>query len=92
MSEESAQEPADGPLLEGQQRCVWCGWPFRPPKATGRKPQYCRRACRQRAYEARQTRAEVDAALLLHSKGKAPAATPAGRSPRLKGAESPPLF
>ncbi|MET9618895.1 hypothetical protein [Kitasatospora indigofera] len=93
MSEESTQEPADATLLDGQLRCEWCGWPFSPPKATGRKPRYCRRSCRQRAYEARQTRAEVDAALLLHAKGGKAAAAPSRASGRqLKGAESPPLF
>ncbi|WP_331722214.1 hypothetical protein [Kitasatospora sp. NBC_00315] len=96
MSEESTQEPAAGPsaLLEGQIRCEWCGWPFRPPKATGRKPRYCRRSCRQRAYEARQTRAEVDAALLLHAKGGKAGASPAPavKASKLKGVEEPQLF
>ena len=44
-------------------RCDWCGESFRPPKATGRVPRYCRRSCRQRAFEARQTRREVSKAV-----------------------------
>ncbi|MFJ3638039.1 hypothetical protein [Streptomyces sp. NPDC090112] len=43
-----------------QPLCDWCGQTFRPPKATGRKPRYCRQSCRQRAYEARRTRREFD--------------------------------
>ena len=54
---------ADG---EKKPRCEWCGWPVDRPKSVGRMPRYCRQSCRQRAYEARQTRAEVDAVLALH--------------------------
>ncbi|WP_420082951.1 hypothetical protein ACN6AT_39260 (plasmid) [Streptomyces sp. JL4002] len=48
------EDPQTQPL------CDWCGEPFRPPKATGRKPRYCRQSCRQRAYEARRTRREFE--------------------------------
>lgn len=48
---------------DGHHLCDWCGHPFRPPKATGRTPRYCRRSCRQRAYEARQTRREIRSAV-----------------------------
>ena len=36
-------------------RCGWCSraLPERPATAIGRKPIYCRRSCRQRAFEAR---------------------------------------
>ena len=40
--------------------CRWCGRLIgRPPPATGRPPAYCRRSCRQRAYEARRRAAEL---------------------------------
>jgi len=54
MSEEGSQ----GDLV-----CEWCGRSFRPPKVLGRRPQYCRRSCRQRVYEARQTDRAVKKAL-----------------------------
>ncbi|MEE2035036.1 hypothetical protein [Rhodococcus chondri] len=34
--------------------CVWCGRPV-PEIGTGRRRRYCRRSCRQRAYEQRST-------------------------------------
>jgi len=36
-------------------RCEWCSRPLpeRPADRVGRKPKYCRRSCRQRAFEAR---------------------------------------
>jgi hypothetical protein len=40
-------------------RCAWCGRGFRPTEAKGRMPRYCRRSCRQRAYESRQRAGEV---------------------------------
>jgi hypothetical protein len=40
--------------------CRWCGRPIdRPRAATGRPATYCRRSCRQRAYEARRRAAEL---------------------------------
>ena len=40
--------------------CPWCGRPVeRPPRATGRPRTYCRRSCRQRAYEARRRADEL---------------------------------
>lgn len=35
-------------------RCVWCGERFAIAGGPGRRPKYCRRSHRQRAYEARQ--------------------------------------
>lgn len=35
-------------------RCLWCGERFALAGGPGRKPKYCRRSHRQRAYEARQ--------------------------------------
>lgn len=35
-------------------RCAWCGERFAVPVGPGRRPKYCRRSHRQRAYEARQ--------------------------------------
>ncbi|MQS18089.1 hypothetical protein F7Q99_39425 [Streptomyces kaniharaensis] len=43
--------------------CAWCGEPFRPPKPTGRRPKYCKAACRQAAYEDRLIEDEVKVAL-----------------------------
>ncbi|WP_043176271.1 hypothetical protein [Streptomyces sp. NRRL B-24484] len=87
MTEETTE-----PGGRAQLKCDWCGWPFTPPKATGRMPRYCRRSCRQRAYEARQTQEAVAAAVLRRTKGQPPvrSAVPAGAE--LEGAESLPLF
>lgn len=35
-------------------RCAWCGERFAVTAGPGRRPKYCRRSHRQRAYEARQ--------------------------------------
>lgn len=35
-------------------RCLWCGERFAIAGGPGRRPKYCRRSHRQRAYEARQ--------------------------------------
>lgn len=35
-------------------RCAWCGERFAINPGPGRRPRYCRRSHRQRAYEARQ--------------------------------------
>lgn len=42
-------------------RCAWCSraLPTRSPQAIGRRAIYCRRSCRQRAYEARRRSAEL---------------------------------
>lgn len=42
-------------------RCAWCSRPIpaRPAGAVGRPPRYCRRSCRQRAYEARRRAEEL---------------------------------
>ena len=45
-----------GDTGEGQRsRCAWCSraMPERGANVVGRKPLYCRRSCRQRAFEAR---------------------------------------
>ena len=34
-------------------RCGWCGGVLVPSASTGRPRRYCRRSCRQRAYEVR---------------------------------------
>ena len=46
---------------EGEERgrCRWCNRPLPPPAPTGRPRRYCRAACRQRDFEARQRSAEV---------------------------------
>ncbi|MEE2061897.1 hypothetical protein [Rhodococcus artemisiae] len=38
--------------------CLWCGRPV-PEIGTGRRRRYCRRSCRQRAYEQRATAAST---------------------------------
>ncbi len=43
------------PMTGGERRptsCPWCGRPV-PESGTGRRRRYCRRSCRQRAYEQR---------------------------------------
>ena len=41
--------------------CLWCGTTFQRRYLVGRKPCYCHRSCRQRAYEARRRAALVAA-------------------------------
>jgi len=43
----------------GRPRCRWCGRRLPPPSATGRPRRYCRRSCRQRAFEARRRLGEL---------------------------------
>ena len=40
-------------LTEFKFRCEWCGIDFSRRHAHGRRPLYCKRTCRQRAYEER---------------------------------------
>jgi hypothetical protein len=50
------------PTVQARQalrRCAWCQRGFRTASRTGRLPQYCKRSCRQRAYEARRRAAEL---------------------------------
>jgi hypothetical protein len=35
-------------------RCIWCRRPLVRTSTVGRRREYCRQSCRQRAYEARQ--------------------------------------
>jgi len=49
MTHDTPLPGAVGPL------CAWCGSPVEQP-ATGRRREYCRRSCRQRAYEDRRLR------------------------------------
>jgi hypothetical protein len=44
---------------EAADRCRWCGRPLPEAALTGRPRSYCRRACRQRDYEARQRAREL---------------------------------
>ena len=39
--------------------CAWCGRPIGPSSSAGRPRTYCKRSCRQRAYEARRRSAEL---------------------------------
>lgn len=43
-----------------ERACVWCGRAFRSATAVGRPAKYCRRSCRQRAYEARRHAGDLD--------------------------------
>ena len=43
-------------------RCAWCSRPLGGSVGRGRPRRYCRRGCRQRAYEARLRSAEMDLA------------------------------
>lgn len=40
--------------------CAWCGSPVPEQKGAGRRRDYCRRACRQRAYEERRTQDRIE--------------------------------
>ena len=40
-------------VTEDVPRCAWCRRRLPPAAATGRPRRYCRRSCRQRAFEAR---------------------------------------
>lgn len=40
-------------MTKPTKRCRWCGGVFVPPAGPGRPQEYCRRAHRQRAYEAK---------------------------------------
>lgn len=40
--------------------CAWCGGPVPEQKGAGRRRDYCRRSCRQRAYEERQTQERIE--------------------------------
>ncbi|MDV8000185.1 hypothetical protein R4P08_02880 [Rhodococcus sp. IEGM 1408] len=42
------------PPRRGEASCAWCGRPVTEGD-TGRRRRYCRRSCRQRAYEQRQS-------------------------------------
>lgn len=44
--------------------CAWCGATFRPG-TIGRAAVYCRRSCRQRAYEARREAQRIEFALAI---------------------------
>ncbi|EFL04291.1 predicted protein [Streptomyces sp. SPB78] len=58
---DGAAAPSVGQDRGRERWCEWCGSPFRPA-GTGRMPRYCRRSCRQRAYEHRQEAARLLAA------------------------------
>lgn len=44
---------------DGDERCAWCRRSLPEPAATGRPRRYCRRSCRQRAFEARRRLTEL---------------------------------
>jgi hypothetical protein len=74
--------------------CQWCAHHFVRPHPTGRKPVYCARACRQRAYEARRRAALVTGYPQpppMH-RSAAPAAYEGGRNGRLLHALRPDGF
>jgi len=43
----------------GPRRCRWCGRGFEVLPGSGRPPEFCRRSCRQRAYESRRRSSEL---------------------------------
>src|SRR4051794_20218112 len=55
----STETPRD---TAGAKLCAWCGEAIRQ-SGIGRSKDYCRRSCRQRAYEARKQREAIVAAL-----------------------------
>ncbi|AWH97305.1 hypothetical protein [Dietzia psychralcaliphila] len=55
MTSVDTDAPADQPPpRRGEASCAWCGRPV-DEGSTGRRRRYCRRSCRQRAYEQRQS-------------------------------------
>ncbi|WP_146075813.1 hypothetical protein [Streptomyces sp. Ru62] len=60
----STETPRDA---DGNKVCAWCGGPIRQ-SGVGRSRDYCRRSCRQRAYEARTVteRLKAHEALIWH--------------------------
>ena len=53
-SVESYVRAAAAPPRRGEASCAWCGRPV-DEGGTGRRRRYCRRSCRQRAYEQRRS-------------------------------------
>lgn len=53
-SVESDVRAEDAPPRRGEASCAWCGRPV-DEGGTGRRRRYCRRSCRQRAYEQRRS-------------------------------------
>jgi hypothetical protein len=77
-------------LPSGQYACQWCARHFDRPCPNGRKPVYCARTCRQRAYEARRRCALVAnyPRPTLHT-SNAPARYEAGKNRKLLHALRP---
>ncbi|GLB62138.1 hypothetical protein NCCP2495_00160 [Dietzia sp. NCCP-2495] len=50
-SDDTTDQPAP---RRGETSCAWCGRPV-DEGGTGRRRRYCRRSCRQRAYEQRRS-------------------------------------
>lgn len=48
-----ARQDEEGAGQTGQANCRWCGRTFAITPGPGRRREFCRRSCRQRAYEAR---------------------------------------
>lgn len=53
-SVESDVRADEAPPRRGEASCAWCGRPVNEG-GTGRRRRYCRRSCRQRAYEQRRS-------------------------------------
>lgn len=51
---ESEDRADEAPPRRGEASCAWCGRPV-DEGGTGRRRRYCRRSCRQRAYEQRRS-------------------------------------
>lgn len=51
---ESDVRDDQAPPRRGESSCAWCGRPV-DEGGTGRRRRYCRRSCRQRAYEQRKS-------------------------------------
>ena len=52
-------EPLDGPKVEGPKRCRWCRRVLPAAAKVGRPREYCRQACRQWDWVARQRAREL---------------------------------
>ena len=51
--------PSDDPAAVGEPRCAYCHRAMPPSRSVGRPRRYCRRSCRQRAFEQRRRDREL---------------------------------
>ncbi|MDV7222752.1 hypothetical protein [Streptomyces prunicolor] len=74
----NTETPRDG---DNAKLCAWCGDPIRQ-SGVGRSRDYCRRSCRQRAYESRQFVKRLAANRVLWESAAADSSRDEPRNPR----------